>query len=445
MNISALPELLLTWIKTQGAALLQPGQASPFQPGQDYQGTVLDQLPSGRFLVQVAEQQMDMNLPAGTRPGESLRLTFLNAGSRPTFLLNASPVAPVPEVQLSGTAQQVGALLRLNAVTATAQTAAATTATAQPLAAQAGVVALRNIAPPSQVAGTAPATPESAQVINPNGGFSTPVQPAILATTISKPAGMPAPAESTGMVSARPIVASVAMLQSPVNAVAGVAAAVTNAPAVIVGVAVDGLQAAQQSGTAVSAGTVAQLPEASREMLPARLAQTVSESGLFYESHLAKWVNGEMPRENLMREPQAAFNRPGLPGAGLPELAGMSGDAARMASQQLQLLEGGPFVWQGQAWPGQWMQWQVEEWKGGNRDAESEAANTWVSEIRVTLPSLGGVDARLALSGQRFSLKLASSEGPALERLRAALPELVQALKDAGLEPGRMTVEPVHG
>ncbi len=35
------------------------------------------------------------------------------------------------------------------------------------------------------------------------------------------------------------------------------------------------------------------------------LRQAVSESGLFYESHQAQWVEGEMPLENLLREPQA--------------------------------------------------------------------------------------------------------------------------------------------
>ncbi|OXI32613.1 flagellar hook-length control protein FliK [Burkholderia sp. AU16741] len=39
--------------------------------------------------------------------------------------------------------------------------------------------------------------------------------------------------------------------------------------------------------------------------LRAALAQTVSESGLFYESHLAQWLAGQRPLAALMREPQA--------------------------------------------------------------------------------------------------------------------------------------------
>jgi hypothetical protein len=116
MNFSALPELLLAWMKTQGAALLQGNkaeQASPFRVGAEYEGKVLDQLPTGRHLVQVAGQKLDMGLPRNTQTGDTVRLTFLNGGVRPTFLLNnQAPVTPAQQVQISNTAQQVSALMR---------------------------------------------------------------------------------------------------------------------------------------------------------------------------------------------------------------------------------------------------------------------------------------------------------------------------------------------
>jgi hypothetical protein len=115
MNLAALPELLLSWVKNQGAALLQGDkpQAASFQPGQQYEGKVVDNLANGRHLVKVANQMLDMNLPAKTQPGDSVRLTFLNAGPRPTFLLNQAAVSPVQKVQISNAAQQVNSLLRL--------------------------------------------------------------------------------------------------------------------------------------------------------------------------------------------------------------------------------------------------------------------------------------------------------------------------------------------
>ncbi|QVN17593.1 flagellar hook-length control protein FliK [Burkholderia pyrrocinia] len=52
--------------------------------------------------------------------------------------------------------------------------------------------------------------------------------------------------------------------------------------------------------------------------LRAALAQAVSESGLFYESHLAQWLAGQRPLAALMREPQARLTAalaPADPGA----------------------------------------------------------------------------------------------------------------------------------
>ncbi|WP_407970963.1 flagellar hook-length control protein FliK [Burkholderia pyrrocinia] len=59
---------------------------------------------------------------------------------------------------------------------------------------------------------------------------------------------------------------------------------------------------AAASSAAAARETAAPLPVAA---LRAALAQAVSESGLFYESHLAQWLAGQRPLAALMREPQA--------------------------------------------------------------------------------------------------------------------------------------------
>ncbi|MFC3285453.1 flagellar hook-length control protein FliK [Litchfieldella rifensis] len=48
------------------------------------------------------------------------------------------------------------------------------------------------------------------------------------------------------------------------------------------------------------------LPEAapSTSLLASRLQASISESGVFYESHLNKWFRGELPRQALEHEPQ---------------------------------------------------------------------------------------------------------------------------------------------
>ncbi|WP_175976631.1 flagellar hook-length control protein FliK [Burkholderia sp. BCC1047] len=59
---------------------------------------------------------------------------------------------------------------------------------------------------------------------------------------------------------------------------------------------------AQASSAAATREAAAPPPVAA---LRAALAQAVSESGLFYESHLAQWLAGQRPLAALMREPQA--------------------------------------------------------------------------------------------------------------------------------------------
>ncbi|HSP58322.1 MAG TPA: flagellar hook-length control protein FliK, partial [Halomonas sp.] len=58
--------------------------------------------------------------------------------------------------------------------------------------------------------------------------------------------------------------------------------------------------------------SVVRLPQplmpAGDSMPPAQVAErlqgSVRDSGLFYESHVARWYRGELPREQLQREPQ---------------------------------------------------------------------------------------------------------------------------------------------
>lgn len=65
----------------------------------------------------------------------------------------------------------------------------------------------------------------------------------------------------------------------------------------------------------LEAGTAASAP------LADRLQQSISGSGLFYESHLARWYRGEMPLQALAREPQfwAALAASSAPGGAAQE------------------------------------------------------------------------------------------------------------------------------
>lgn len=431
MNLSALPELLLSWVKNQGTALLQGDkpQAATFQSGQQYDAKVVDHLTSGRHLVKIGAQLLDMNLPARTQVGESVKLTYLNnAGPRPTFLLNQAAISPAQQVQISNTAQQVNTLLRLaQTPTAAAPATSAAVNTAVPM----GVAATLARTPLAMPASPLPSSASARLAMPLPQASSQPVSTHSAAQpTLNTPAAMPLAAAPPS----RPIAANVLMLQSFSAAVQPMTTALSGPNTGLLGQAVDAPRASIPASTTLSANTLVELPANSRHMLPVRLSQTVSESGLFYEAHLAKWSRGAMSLESLQREPQARLAQAGQEGLRLADLGGMPEEAARMAGRQLQMLEGAPFLWQGQAWPGQAMQWQVREEAGDGRQGENgETAAEWVTELNLSLPQLGKVQAQLGLAGEKLRLRLLVDDMVTLERMQSALPLLVKGFELNGL------------
>lgn len=445
MNLSALPELLLAWFKNQGAPQVgadkQGGTQTPFRPGAQYEGKVLDHLPGGRHLVQVAGQKMDMALPRNTQIGDSVRLTYLSGGPRPTFLLNqtapaAASATPSQPVSLSSTAQQVNALMRLAAPHTT--TAAAPTSSNPPPAPTASprTEGANSVAAASPRLANASNLPALAQAARTAGQLVVDTQATEAARASSSP---------SVVTTARPIAANVVMLQNYSAVQSPIPGGAVSPNTALVGQAVEGLRASVPSSTNLTPNVLAELPEPSRNLLPTRLHQTLSESGLFYESHLARWTKGELSFETLLREPQARLAREAVPNATVAELGGMPDEAARIAGKQLHLLEGAPFVWQGLAWPGQWMEWLVEERRGGDGEADGEEdADQWRTELRLELPRLGSVHARIGLNGDRLNLSITTPEESVRDEMRRALPQLTKGLEAAGLRLGGMSVESGH-
>lgn len=439
MNLSALPELLLAWVKNQGAALLQSGrnggQSAQFKVGGHYDGRVLDNLPGGRHLVQVASQKLDMALPRNTQPGERVQLTFLGGGPRPTFLLNQAGVgggvSPSQPVSLSSTAQQVNALMRL----------------AGPASAR-GAELQASVTRPSSPAGAAPAGAPAAPSAG-TAGSTAATNAAALANAgrqVGQLAASAAQAPVAGPAAARPIVANVVMLQAYSATVQFTPAGVVSPNTTLVGQTVEGLRASIPASTTLNPNVLAELPAQSRNLLPTRLHQTLSESGLFYESHLARWAKGSLSFEAILREPQARLGREAMPNAGITELGGMPDEAARLAGRQIHLLEGAPFVWQGFAWPGQWLEWLVRERSPGEGEgAGDEASAQWVTELNLSLPRMGSIHIHLGLSGERIRLRLSAPEETTREEMRLALPVLVKGLEAAGLRPVGLSVEAPDG
>src|SRR5690606_9277704 len=145
------------------------------------------------------------------------------------------------------------------------------------------------------------------------------------------------------------------------------------------------------------------------------LSLAMQGSGLFYEAHLREFAFGQRTLEQLRAEPQAQAGRP-TEGAGSQNahtgraadgtnqpagassgssstqsaatqaqaaqsaqvnphlsgaLLGMDPSTHMLVRQQLEVLANQAFIWQGEAWPGTEMEWEVQR-----RDPQGEAEET---------------------------------------------------------------------
>lgn len=206
-------------------------------------------------------------------------------------------------------------------------------------------------------------------------------------------------------------------------------------------------------------------PSTAQDLLPL-LKQAITQSGMFYESHQAEWVDGRMDKASLLQEPQgklAPHNTLAPTPSGDRLVASSLGpdaaqtlstasDAASKSSaatpqsppqvasqlaplvqQQLEALATQNFSWQGQVWPGQEMRWEIEEERARREQASDETASNWQTRLRLTLPNLGEVDAQIRLQGNQITLALSAGDTGTQELLRTSTDTLRSQLDGAGL------------
>ncbi|MCQ4347278.1 flagellar hook-length control protein FliK [Pseudomonas stutzeri] len=216
----------------------------------------------------------------------------------------------------------------------------------------------------------------------------------------------------------------------------------------------------------------------------ASLQQSVERSGLFYESHVARWVRGELPLEALRHEPQmrqapavlasggeAARAVPGESSA--PSAAGPLPPAAALRAaaeperpsealplpaeegaaepreslvslvrQQLELLAVPQLRWEGQVWAGLFMALAIElpaegERPGGDQAADAEEdrpASEWRVRLGLQLSGHGELAADIRLQGGNLQLLLRSDSAALREHFRAGRDQLRASLLACGLD-----------
>lgn len=195
--------------------------------------------------------------------------------------------------------------------------------------------------------------------------------------------------------------------------------------------------------------------------LEQQLAKGLRESGLFYESHLARWFSGDYPLEELLREPQGRLSAqlqqspPMVPRqataeqleAVLKQRAGLAPDgvadprAMPIVKEQLASLQTGQLLFQGELFPGQQLEWRVAEREAGGRQEQQD--RPWETAVSLALPGLGAVKASLTLSGTRLRVQVATGQPATVQLLDNGREELADQLAAAGLELQSMVIS--HG
>jgi hypothetical protein len=405
------PRLDVRGVSATSAASAAPAVAAPRQEafqralsqmvGQTLPAQVLSKFSDGSFLVRVADTNARMLLPNGINAGDELPLTVVSGQPRATLQVGAgSPQAgqmatfvsgdQMPDMPAQGRLpSQEAAILNLSgkqpqaAGGAEAGQAGAAQAQGRALSAGAALLSKAPLVPSDQLPSLGKDTPQAA------------LSPA-----------------------ARAIASALAS-----------AYATPGMPVTING------KAPLSAGGPPDTGKLSQ-----------GLQRALGDSGLFYESHVAEWAAGKRSLQDLQREPQMQ-RQAAAQGAGQSQvdavakaLAGPDLSAAQMINQQLHTHEQGKVMWQGEAWPGQQMQWLVERdqqgdagGKGSRREGrDGEADPVWRSGVRFRFPMLGKVAANVTLVGDQVHVAVQSGSEDTAATLRAWASALQQAMDAAG-------------
>lgn len=474
---------------TEGRTAVRETQArlSQLLPGQSFVATLQRALPDGTFQALVAGQRMILALNHSAQAGDTLELVVEKNTANLTFarLAHGAEGArnTVSQANLSQTGRMISALL-----TGQGGTTATQLAGGQPLlkAAPEGAQQAQQLAPALQQALTrsglfyeahqqqwlAGKVQTSDLLREPQGRQSPLVQDPVLAArvlTAARAAGSVVPTNVSAQLAA----------QAAAGAATPGSAAATNAAATASLVAVKDaattLRTQQQAqnfaqllpafagqaqmpaggaGAGFLAEMVHNLERATRtlgqapppggegeEQAAGRLQQAAGQQAAVGRE-VAQLLRTQTADEALPAEQRAAAARDGAQAAARAVAEqGQANQAQRLpvperlaplVYQQLESMATQNYLLHGQAWPGQEFEWEIED-EGGGRSADDDEAVLWKTTLRVTMPRLGGVEARLTLARDGVVLRLLADYNDAVTDLNAARPELLEALEAANI------------
>ncbi|MFD2190272.1 flagellar hook-length control protein FliK [Pistricoccus aurantiacus] len=180
------------------------------------------------------------------------------------------------------------------------------------------------------------------------------------------------------------------------------------------------------------------------QQLAQQLQASIRDSGLFYESHLARWFRGELPRRQLEREPQMLRQAAVSEHQANTLVVSMDEPDSELQTilrHQLEMLALPVLRWEGEAWSGLFMALIVtppEPRNGNSGEEEGEAqaeeeSSAWQSELSLTLERLGRLDVKLRLDAKGVDLALFAEDPEVVRVLRGGQESLRSRLKGSGV------------
>ena len=111
-------------------------------------------------------------------------------------------------------------------------------------------------------------------------------------------------------------------------------------------------------------------------------------------------------------------------------------DAVGLVREQLDLLASAAFRWNGEAWPGARLDWEIAEQRDEGHDSAdgNPVQRTWDTRLTLALPRLGDIEVRLSLAGADLRARMIARDDSARALLQKDGDKLRQRFADAGMQ-----------
>lgn len=346
---------------------------SPSALGQQFQGEILAKLSNGQFQIKIAGANLAVNLPNTFQVGEKLTLTLLSISPKLVFQLDGHGRIPIDDPFI-----EQSIIEQLSYKTKTQNTA-------------------------SQLIHTSTNTGSEKLEVNPYS--------------------------QTLLKNSKADISDVAKM---INQVLSDASKL-NSPSVLLN-RTPLLNSPSSTPLALSTPNAQSILTSLAASLFPQLNQQITSSGLFYESHVAAWLNGQFNKQDLLKEPQS--KTPLF--TDISKLSDIETPHRELLTQiihqQLETNEQQKIAWQGLFFPNAPMEWLIkeEQTKNQNMNAQDEENNAWSSSLKLKLPELGGINIQLNIQNNHLSLAISTQNLDTADLLHAHQLSLKESIQQTG-------------